>query len=654
MTRKTLRRRGFILAGALALAACGVEEAEPQKNDHIEMPESNNGGESGSRLFAGQPGSVAYQGSFVIWSPSVNSKAIRNVNEKSTAGRVVKARLVEPARIEHQVEAQEKKLEAKKQTLQDHALAALKESPEALRPVLAQWFSGKLAGLQEQGLSSSDAQTVRSRFAAYCDYKVWELAVSQLAHERYVQRPTPLQACEPYYEDQGYFQGDGDLCMPSDSGEGKVYFQCLWRRGVVKTAVFRARASAGATCQGNSKTRTKQIQEWLSASRGKPSFLRRILANDKKTGQGRVGRRIAEEILGSDVILAALELGTDAQEKLLPCIDAFAPAGKSFEPPEDLPPWSTRSLKQLKDVVSAPYSSRVEGASLLPDGAAGSKKLKSWYSVLTQPLYEFSYRASVERDGASPNDQLFNRPVDAPLTGESSGLGSILSDKTILESDALKAGSSQKLKRLSRGIAKIETQKAGLARKKEKARKALEQLRGRLRALQKDNVEATTDPETALLTQSFKLRIGTKADGTRWRVEFELNGQQFTGCLDVAESRRLEKNCSASGHPAAQLSYDPELRELRIGVPVENAKKLGLAREAASGFSQLRAKSLRGKTVEFSLYPNRLQGTLEFFTGTVRIKQGHETVYQGSASGDNFRAWKDRLDEKDAEAAAAP
>ena len=184
----------------------------------------------------------------------------------------------------------------------------LAKSREARILAASEWIYGVL----EKEVSDEKARMdLLATFEHYCEGKIWELATSKLfARRKYIERPSPMQLCERYYEtsERGFFNGPSCLAA-LDVNEGKSYMRCLWQEGVVKTRWFDedgAFLSSFTTKDGELVDRKAYLLSLLDNPLFLKSFAREVY--DLETGQGVLGSAFAS--LSSDKFKFIMKLGS--------------------------------------------------------------------------------------------------------------------------------------------------------------------------------------------------------------------------------------------------------------------------------------------------------------------------------------------------------
>lgn len=237
---------GSLLAVTAVMTACG-KGAKATKQAII-TPDAPTSPKNAEGVFAlqGEKKSTSYKSTMLILNPVGNPTLLADVirvseNTRVTAAKyrayvVSEAKYMPSGSVEAELDA--RKIELDK--FLDDARKELVPVPLAERQDNAKgWMATKLTGL---GLSAELNDLFKSRWNAYCDAKVVELAVHPEFAARsvagYRQRPSPQQFCEPYYEERGYFKGDS--CTKGDN------FSCVWIEGVMKSASEANKASLTA------------------------------------------------------------------------------------------------------------------------------------------------------------------------------------------------------------------------------------------------------------------------------------------------------------------------------------------------------------------------------------------------------------------------
>lgn len=608
-------------------AGCGdvqAPEADEQVVTPVTVPMPAANPDQPFMLKADQA-TVTYGGSLLMWDAAVTPTQIAAVAKASVDGRLLKAGNLSCRSVDlAPPQQQSADLTNRRRALAVQIERAKSDGTriaQVLRPAVASWFEGRLADLKNKGeISTTDVKHARANFAAYCEYKIWELATNPLLKNKFDARPTPLQMCEPYYARAGLFKTDGTLCQ--DTGSRRDYFSCLWQQGVMETKVFKGKLDTAA-CDVVGLTRAAAITAWV----GTDEFRQALFDTELADGIQSYG-----ELLNA-AILARGTIPSEVRAKY----PFFADCKKAFKNDLAAPPaatWEYASLLDLKSIVEGPGDG-TELYTLLPKNRA--------HSLLAQPITTFAQRTVTD---AAVNDRLFNqnaqgtvRPGDYfyKLYLTAPDFAAVRAE----EDQAVPADLRVAASRLDSELASVATQLAN----------AEGVMAARVRDLSQATlagVKAVIDPGATTLFMSLVISVSrtltgldvvlTLGDGMHSMVGCAPYNES-TGCIPEADlaAGKLHKNFDLA-------DYNLSSGKLTLDVKLDDLAAIGLQtapRSSASpNFNALGPEVLGGRVLRLEGYANQVGGSLRIVTGKVLLVEAADrdgtALYEGSFSADDY------------------
>lgn len=658
-----------LIAALAVLGACGkAPTAKEQQQGQVTLPDYP-GGASGGFALTDDQGFSNFEGNLILWNESVTPPLIQAVSEGSINGRLTKASALRFI-LDEYLPSQAAVDDAKRDLDAVNARIAKAESrgfatPEMkaqTKPVAEQWFDGRLTELADAGaISDADRTHATTMFGAYCESKLWELATSQLAHETFDERPTPNQMCEPYFAARGYF-ADEALC--GDAASGRNYFDCLWREGVLKSALMVPELATKA-CPGTDvhPNRLAAIQAWVANG-----LLKAILNDRSQFESTTYADKMMSYILAANENISSTGLPAKAEyADLKRCRSAFR---RDFSFAVDrwdaAPPYSLRDIAEaeLLDVAATTYK-------LLPSSGDAEADKRN-YQKLANYVKLFGKRNQVvtTEPAASYSDYMFNQKSNG-TTLELNGLKN--------ECDIVgKAGSSKcsnvadpafsKFAELKRQIvpaadfaAQARLTKA-VAAAEENAKQSKLAKDAKLKAINGMTAVGATSvnaPGATVFFNGFSVKlVRSIEEGQGLTVIFRMNESQrgFVGCIAMTEGGSCSVQASLLKNATPlDVSYDGARGKLTIRALLTEPEAHGFGLPARENESDLRQSfndigiaPLAGRVLEVEMYANRLSDVLDFFTGDAKVFDGDIEMFTGSVSGDNFSDAQARIDGRSA------
>lgn len=641
----------FLMVIAATLAACGgsVDKADRQIEGQLQLPEFR--GQNNQPLtLTGDTGNLFFTGSLIVWGSQVGPAQIQRIADASRDARVIKSEIASyhhseilPARAA--VSAVEKSLE----TLRAERAAAIQRGYQnsdlvrtVLLPVAEGWFPKRVNELKSAGaISDADQQHIERMFGAYCEFKMWELALSPLASAKYLDRPTPLAMCEPYYEIKGYFT-DAALCAESEAG-GQDYFACLWKDGVLRSELFVSKL-ATTPCRPTPNatdypSRAAAIKAWAESG-----VLKKILADTDQVG---AQKSYAEEFVAQSLsgtayartLFSKDEGGVQPYADLGRCRIAFKreDLADSSISAEDL--WKFAKFEDLKFIIETTEDQSSRAAFQLLPPTRNADQDKQNYKKLAWYVLAFAERkASAGRAAVSYSDAKFNRVVGVTLSADPEHEARIRTDQAFSEFFSLddKFVPADLQKQHATLIRQQADVRAVLADKEEVYKTDLQ---GRLFANQQESIKSVMDPGATVLFNALGLNLIKSGGSKRVELQFADARAPIIGCLPmVVPAEQCAVDVPDSN---AAVTYDAESGRLTLSAVLTDPAAVGLMKrastEAVAYFSHIDEQALAGRTLRMEFDLNNLSEQLEFFTGTTYVIDGDgRTRMVGSQSGDNL------------------
>jgi hypothetical protein len=638
--------RAFITYLAfVALTACGgsVDKADQQLEGQLDLPDYRSQDNEPLAL-TGESGNLYFTGSLIVWDSAVTPAQIKRIGDASRGARTIKSEIAtynntEIAPLRAEVASVDKSLEGVRH---GRAMAIQRgyQNSDLVRtvllPVAEGWFPKRVNELKTAGaIGEGDLPHINRMFNAYCEFKMWELALSPLASAKFLDRPTPLAMCEAYYKQKGYFT-NAALCSESESG-GQDYFSCLWNDGVLRSELFVSKLES-TPCRptpnaADYPSRGAAIKDWVAKG-----IIQKILAdttplNDQKS--------FSEEFVTQS-------LAGTAYARQLYAVPDYAELGRcriAFKR-EDLTDgsvaaddlWKFAKFDDLKFIIETTEDQASRAAFQLLPPTRSSDQDRENYKKLAWYVLAFAERkASTGRAAASYSDAKFNRVVGVTLTADPEHESRIRTDRAFdeffnLDDRFVPADLQESFAALT---AKRVELRATLADKEEYFKT---ELQGRLFANQQESIKSVMDPGATVLFNAFALNLIQTGSSMRVELKFADATSPLIGCLEQGAADQCESDVPGRN---AGVTFDAESGRLTVTRMLSEPAAVGFmqreATEAVTYFSKIDEQALAGRTLQMEFDLNRLSSSLEFFTGTTYVKDSEgRTRFLGSQSGDNL------------------
>jgi hypothetical protein len=494
---------------------------------------------------------------------------------------------------------------------------------------------------------------VKATFEAYCEAKIWQLAAQPpFAKLRYNQRPSPLVLCEDYYARQGFFNPQSEDCAASPGAAGKSYVSCLWREGVMKTALFGKHFAAKAAqfeelLAGDriddftrllSEAKTNQTSTPVLAGRIYfSSFYVNIMSlsefkNPEKCGKAPLqlyGMKFPElcTLFKRAAVPAGIDIKTDlTPEQLINLVETGKETvdGKAYE----------FALPEVPGVPSLDASGGLATYGNLLQFFAG-RETKGQQSE-SDAIFHVVAADSLAADAAVPSaiDKVVQAPHHPGMTDEQKSsfkgpFGAIYASPSA-EDEAM--------------LDKIKSEQERL--KKEKGDNLAEHYRLVANAEELTRQAALTANRPSFAFAFLSTVVEVARNGSTYAMEVKFDNKSVKGCFDVSSSLTLAMD-QCLDKPQTQLAADlffhnPQTGEFRFAFKLDHAAELGIREPTAAArkndyFNDIPLHELAGTTMELRLFPNNLDGVLNLMTGNLWIKrdgwrEGDPYDYEGVVS----------------------
>lgn len=643
-------RKFLFLVTVSFVAACGgsAEKADQQKQGKVELPDHRSQNNEPLSLTA-EDQSLNFTGSMLVWNKDATPAQMQRIGIASRETRRIKSEIVSYY-YDEVTPAGKIVAEATKsfEVVAGERTAAIRKGYEnldlvrsVLVPVADGWFKKRLGELRAAGsITEADIAHADMMFGAYCEMKLWELAISPLATATYMVRPTPLALCEPYYKEKQYFS-DTQLCPTDVPFGGKDFFDCLWKDGVLRSALFVEKLGT-MTCRATPtptdyQSRSAALSDWVTSG-----LLRKILSDqDKIQGQQVTYSEefVANSISGtaySGVLADKVIDGGQPYADIKRCRIAMKRQDLLDDTVSAIDIWKFAILSDLKFIVESTEDQVSRRKFKLLPSSGSSVQDGQNYRKLARYIHAFGERKSAPgRLAASYSDSKFNLAVGIDFAVDPANETTIKTDPAFSEFSDLddKLTSAEIRSRYKSASLKLGDAKKNFA-VVEKTYKT-EKL-ALLFPNQQESIRAVLDPGVASAFTAFGLSV-SRRDGLMFvGFKMEESSDALTGCLAVVESAA----CPAGSYNA-DLSFDAVSGRLIMTTILTTPAAFGLKQREVSTsspyFSRISEADIPGRTLELQFDLNRLNGNLEFFTGQAFFKdEKGMTLYQGSTSGDNL------------------
>ncbi len=627
-------RKSYFVSFLFFLAACGSKPiAEKQPHGVVSAPEYAPASERPLGLFGGKS-ILTYDGSLIIWASETSAQEIRPVMRSSREGREVKAQALnhlskDVLTASKAVDISRRSLSGAEEALAQYDQASggqsnLREAKLAKAEVLVSGWISEKAG---PALNSADKRRVEALWHAYCDSKLWELAVSEQLKLNFAVRPSPSGLCEGYYAGK-YFTSE--ICQPSP--EGRNYFDCIWRDGVLKSDILTVNLR-GASCKAGDESAPivgATLALWLD---GEKSLMREVLHGVDEASS----RSLANVIMSGDIIPRSLGR---LYKPLADCRLAFArPSSPS------LPTTSEGVLAELEGIrEESPNSLLMLGNS--SSGLRGKLPLlptSDQSEGVVRLVRAFDVRMPLEGIGSvSYSDGLFNQPIGSkPYSLPEQRVREVEGQPEF--ASILNAGDSPRRQEIKKGLSEAQGALATAVAKLAEAQRFYRQIaRSKVDGNRLDSIAAVQAPRATSYFNSFQLVTEQDGDEVSVALEFSKPAERASGCVKAGGIPCVgTQSLRGAGDIPLTLELDQTSSKLILKLSLDRPELRGFhvlaRREGGVQFNDLSEQDLQGKILEIKFYFNTLSSILPFFTGEARVfdQVGNE-VYLGAVSGDAF------------------
>ena len=644
----------------LALVACGgARPAVQQYRGVLPVPEYP---ANPSRPFFLTDGDseVVFNSSLIFWSGTPTPVQVQSILEHTHGARILKSNaLVELTRVvipgKNEVSAARAKYESYNAKIIDASKNIDKSTVrEYVGGVAVTLFDDRLNELAASNLiTAADKVHAQAMWPAYCEAKLWELATNAQLSRNYLRRPTPLQLCEPYYASKNYF-ADASLCGSSADASGNNYFMCIWREGLLKSALF-ADSYKNARCTPASSpyaNRLAAITDWLGTEGG--------ILKGTLEGADAAAANIERTILLGDLIDRKATSFKD-------CRNAFIRKEPAIADNGEVPDWTLFKPETLLQIGEISENGSSEALRLIPLTSSDATN-KEVYTRLTKLIKSFSQRpgiaASANSDKSSNNakladggevrpsadagslhpvpsysDATFNLVVGEPLIANNTYVDTVESDPAFAGIKAfepvavksLKAEQAQALAAWNGAVAKYAEEKAHY---NEQSKPGIDNNR-------LSTVDVVKDPGAAVYLNNYYMNVRKVGGELRVQMGFDLATQQLFGCVNIADGTQCAVSSDQLGASGIKLDikFDNAANLISVKFPLADPTALGFPDlpRTPGGVQFNEMTNLKGRTVQIDNYTNQLPGELRIITGNGYILDAAgNKLNTGSITGDNF------------------
>ena len=542
--------RNFLFLVVVTLVvACGgnAEKADQQKHGKVELPDHRSQNNEPLSL-TDEDQNLNFTGSLLVWDKDVTPAQMQRIGVASRETRRIKSDVVNYFYSEV-VPAGKVLAESAKsfEVVAGERAAAIRKGYEnldlvrsVLVPVADGWFSKRLGELRASGtITEADKTHAEMMFGAYCEMKLWELAMSPFATANFMVRPTPLALCEPYYKEKQYFS-DVALCPSEIPAGGQDFFDCLWKDGVLRSALFVEKLNT-ITCRPTPvptdyPSRGEALKAWVNSG-----LLRNILRDSDKVSEQKTYAEefVAQSFSGtaySRQLFGKLINGSSPYEDLGRC--RIAMKREDLADPSVAPTdaWKFAKLDDLKFIVESTEDQASRALLKLLPSSGNSVQDGQNYRKLAWYIHAFGERkGAAGRQPASYSDIKFNLASGLSLGADPGHERTINSDPAFSEFSNL----DDKLT-----PADIKARYQSAAVKIDEAKKSFAMVENiykteKLSPLfpnQQESVRAVLDPGVAEVFTVFGLNIVRKDGLMIVGFKMEDSKMALSGCLPLVGS----------------------------------------------------------------------------------------------------------------------
>ncbi len=647
-----------LLISAATLGCGNVKRATDQPRGVLTVPE-----------FPSDPGhpflltdaenTVSFNASLIFWDKTPTPEQVKAILEHTHGARVLKSKAL--------VELNDQVIADKEAVIQSRAdfdafngrirEASADVDRAGLRSYVGRvadnLFTSRLNELQAQGLvDQGDISRAETLWPAYCEAKLWELAANPQLGRDQLARPTPLRLCEPYYESRAYF-ADQELCGPSADAHGKNYFMCIWREGVLKSALFAEnyRTSKCTPASSPFASRYDAVAAWLGTDGGS---LRTTLTGDDDVAAAGLERAI---LLG-DLIDRKATLFKD-------CRGAFTRKEPTIASLTEIPDWTQFKPETLLQIGEMGETSSAEVWRLVPLSSSDERN-KKVYSQFVRLIKAFAERPSTSADlrgqvntgvsettGNDPrsnavaalhsvpsySDTIFNQVVGQALAAKPADIGVVESDVAFaglsdFESPTVKRLKAEQAQAYDHWQAAVSKYQEAKAHYEGESKPAIDNNR-------LSTVDVVKDPGAAVFLNNYFLNVTKMGAELRVQLGFDLASKNLFGCVNIGDGSQCAvstEQLGANGEKL-QVNFDSTSNLITVKFPLTDPVGLGFAdlprTPGGVQFNEMRA--IKDRFVQIENYGNQLPGELRIVTGNAYVLDAFGSkLYTGSITGDNF------------------
>ena len=668
---KILRRSliGVVAVSVLSLGSCGrVKPATIQPSGQLVVPDYPTNPDKPFSLTDGDS-QLVVNASLLLWDREPSPEQVRDILDYTQAARILRSQAL--------VEVKEKIIEGKKAVAlaRSHYESFDAQIEDAsknvdhnavrnyLSPLFASLLEDRLNDLEAKNIiTAADKSHAEALWPAYCEAKLWQLAVNTQLSKRYLVRPTPMATCEQYYASKNYFANQ-ELCSSAANAQGKDYFLCIWQEGLLKSELL-TNTYKNATCgrtpdrkPSKYKTRLAAITAWLGTDGG--------VLKEALSPASSVANSVETSIMTGDTIDAKITNFVD-------CRNAFGRKEPPIFGPEDTAQWAEFKPATLLSIGEASLTSTEVNWRLVllkdqdasnnaifqgltryikeigerPNGGQLAQNTKQQLVETDSGIVAFADGTSINNEARSRtlpsySDAMFNLPVGELLRPSEdyardlehdpllSGLGK-LEPATLSE---LKAKKSEALSQLNQAEDAL-----ALARSNYN-----QQTKPKIDSNRLSTVDYVKSPGAAVFLNNYYMSVDKRGGQLRVKVGFDLATKLLVGCVKIADGSACPVSSEELGSSgvASVIGFDAKANLITVKFKLDDPTGLGFPDlpKSPTGiqFNAIPVAELKGRTVVIENYSNLLAGTLNVVTGNAYIEDdAGNRLYTGSVTGDNF------------------
>jgi hypothetical protein len=655
---KRLVTPGSVLLTATVMLACGgAKPATPQPRGVLSVPEFPADPAHPFLLTDGE-NTVNFNASLIFWDKTPTPEQVKAILEHTHGARVIKSNaLVE---LSDQVIADKEAAVHARDDYDGYNSRIREASGDVDKAAVRNYvgkvadslFSARLSEMAAQGLvDASDTARAEALWPAYCEAKLWELAVNAQLGRDLLSRPTPFKMCEPYYASRQYFTNQ-ELCGPSAETGGKNYFMCIWNDGLLKSALFAENYKTAKCTPANSPlaSRYAAVESWLGTDGG---ILRSTLT-------------------GSDAVAAA---GLERANLLGDLIDRKAAAFKdcrgAFTRKEpaianltEIPDWTQFKPETLLQIGEMGETSSADVWRLIPLSSSDERN-KKVYSQFVRVIKAFAERPSTSADlrgqkdsgsaetGIQPqttdvaslhavpsySDAIFNQVVGQALVAKPADVSVVEADAafsglTDFESPTVKSLKVAQAQAYDSWLVAVAKYQAAKAHYEGESKPAIDNNR-------LSTVDVVKDPGAAVFLNNYFLNVTKMGAELRVQLGFDLASKNLFGCVNIADGSQCAVSTEQLGVNGEnlQVSFDSASNLITVKFPLSDQVALGFGDlpRTPGGVQFNEMQQIKDRFVQIENYGNQLPGELHIVTGNAYVLDAAGSkIYSGSITGDNF------------------